>query len=151
SGKDWEKKSEEMLMCIRLTLVTNQYSHIQECTDGPSAWKAFANIYEKDSHAICISLKWQFYGFHHDTSQLITEYISGITDLAACLKAIKIGLLDVDITDILIFNLDDSWGNIAALLMAAIGELKLSDVTGILLDEEGRQSHSIPEDTTLAA
>jgi hypothetical protein len=111
--------------------------HIWECTDGPSAWKALANIYEKDSRATRISLKQQFYRFHYNTSRPITEYILGITDLAAHLKAIKITLSDVDITDILIFNLNDSWGNIAVLLTAAIGELKLSDVTGILLDEEG--------------
>jgi len=150
SGEDWDKKSEEMLTCIGLTLVA-QYGHIRECTDGPSAWKALANIYEKDSRATRISLKRQFYGFHHNTNRPITGYISGITDLAARLKAIKIALSDVDITDVLIFNLDDSWGNIAASLTAAIGELKLSDVTGILLDEEGRRSHSIPEDTALAA
>ncbi|KAF8234325.1 hypothetical protein L208DRAFT_1262058 [Tricholoma matsutake] len=112
---------------------------------------ALANMYKKDSHAMCISLKWQFYGFHHDTSRLITEYILAITDLVTCLKAIKIALLDINITNILIYNLDDSWGNIAPSLTAAIGELKLSDVTGILLDEEGRQSHSIPKDTAPAA
>lgn len=152
SGEDWDKKSEEMLTCIGLTLLPNQYGHIRECTDGPSAWKALANVYEKDSRATRISLKRQFYGFHHDTSRPITEYISGITDLGARLKAIKIVLSDVDITDVLIFNLDDSWGNIAASLTAAIGELKLSDVTGILLDEEGRRGHpKLEEDTALVA
>jgi len=142
SGDDWEKKSDELLTCIGLSIAPSQYGYIRECTDGPSAWKGLADVYEKDSRAMRISLKRQFYGFHHDTSRPIVEYISGITDLAARLKAIKITLTDTDITDVLIFNLDDSWGNIAASLTAATGELKIGDVTGALLDEEGRRGRS---------
>jgi hypothetical protein len=62
--------------------------------------------------------------------QLITNYITGITDLAAQLKSIKVALTDEDIIDVLIFNLHESWGSIAASLTAATEELRLSDVQG---------------------
>ena len=135
---DWEKKSQDLLTCIGLSVAPNQYSYIRECTNGPSAWKALANVYEKDSCGTRISLKWKFYGFQHDITHLIMEYILGITDLAACLKAIKVNLIDTDITDVLIFNLNESWENIATSLAAATGELKVADVTSALMDEEGR-------------
>ena len=85
-----------------------------------------------------ISLKRQFYGYQHDKAQPIMEYIPDITNLAAWLKAIKVTLTDEDIIDVLIFNLNESWGNIAGSLTATIGEMKLSDVKGALVDEEGR-------------
>jgi hypothetical protein len=47
--------------------------------------------------------------------------------------------MDDDIIDILIFNLHESWGNLAATLTAITGELKLADVKGALMDEEGRR------------
>ena len=66
------------------------------------------------------------------------EYILDITNLAAWLKVIKVTLADEDIIDVLIFNLNKSWGNIAASLTATTGELKLSDVKEALVDEEER-------------
>ena len=68
-----------------------------------------------------------------------SEYISDITNLAAQLKSLKVTLTDTDIVDVLIFNLHESWGSIASSLTVATGELKISDVTGALMDEEGRR------------
>jgi gag-polypeptide of LTR copia-type/Zinc knuckle len=148
SGDDWEKKSEEALTYIGLTISQDQYSYIRDSSDGPSAWKALAEIYEKNSRATRISLKRQFYGYQHDDTRPIAEYITGITDLAARLKSIKVKLLDEDIIDVLIFNLHESWGNIAASLTASMGELGLTNVTGALLDEEGRRGRPEVRDTT---
>ena len=97
------------------------------------------DIYEKDSPATRITLKQQFYGYQHDETHPIVEYISDITNLVAQLKSLKVTLTDTDIVNVLIFNLHDSWGSIASSLTAATGELKISDVTGALMDEEGRR------------
>jgi len=42
----------------------------------------------------------------------IAHYINGITDLAAKLKGIGIALTDEEITDVLIFNLDNDYSKI---------------------------------------
>jgi hypothetical protein len=136
----WEAAAEEGLTFIGLTIAPSQYGHIRDAADGPTAWKALADIYEKNSRATRISLKRQFYGFQHDISKPIQDYISGISTLAARLKGIGIKLDDADITDVLIFNLHDSYSNIAASLTASKDEFKLADVTGALIDEEGRRS-----------
>jgi Zinc knuckle len=81
---------------------------------------------------------------------LIADYITGITDLTAWLKSIKVMLTDEDIIDVLIFNLHESWGSIAASLTAATEALRLSDVTGALLDEEGRKGGRDPDSGTTA-
>lgn len=138
--EEWERAADEGLTFIGLTIDPSQYGHIRDTTDGAEAWKALADIYEKDSRATRISLKRQIYGYKHDASQPIQEYISGITNLAARLKAIKIDLTQMDITDILIFNLDDSYSSIAASLAATKGDLAVADVTGALIDEEGRRN-----------
>jgi hypothetical protein len=144
SKKDeaWTKAAEEALSYIGLTVMPNQYSHIRTATNGAEAWKALADVYEKNSRATRISLKRQFYGFRHDTSASIQEYISGITTLAARIEAIGITLTPNDITDVLIFNLDESYSSIAASLTAAKGELTVADVTSAIIDEEGRRSGS---------
>jgi gag-polypeptide of LTR copia-type len=134
----WDKKTEEALILIGLTVDHSQYGYICDATDGPAAWKALAEIYEKNSRVTCISLKRQFYGYTHDNSLLIAVYISGIMDLAAQLKAINIMLTDDDIIDVLIFNLHESWGNLTVTLTAITGKLKIADVKGALMDEEGR-------------
>jgi hypothetical protein len=150
SGEDWDKKAEESLTYIGLTISQNQYGYIRDSTDGPSAWKALADIYEKNSRATRISLKRQFYGYQHDETRPIADYIAGITDLAARLKSIKVTLSDEDIIDVLIFNLHESWGSIAASLTAATEALRLNDVTGALLDEEGRKGGRDPDSGTTA-
>ncbi|PBK60562.1 hypothetical protein ARMSODRAFT_868045, partial [Armillaria solidipes] len=63
-----------------------------------------------------IALKRQFYGFNHDAEAPIHTYVSGIMSLAGRLKAIGVKLEDIDIVDVLIFNLDESWSSIAASL-----------------------------------
>ena len=47
----WEAAAEEGLTFIGLTIAPSQYGHIHDATDGPTAWKALADIYEKNSHA----------------------------------------------------------------------------------------------------
>lgn len=138
-GEDWEKKAEEALTYIGLTVETSQYSYIRDAKNGIEAWSALKEIYEKNSRAARITLKRQFYGYEHDENRSIAEYISDITNLAGQLKSLGITLTDTDIIDVLIFNLHESWGNLAASLTAASGELKINDVTGTLLDEEGRR------------
>lgn len=141
SKKDeaWMKVAEEALLYIGLTVIPSQYSHIWTATNGAKAWKALANVYEKNSHATQISLKRQFYSFHHDTSAPIQEYISGITPLATCIKTIRITLTPNDITDVLIFDLNESYSSIAISLTAAKGELTVANMTSAIINEEGRR------------
>ena len=63
-------------------------------------------------------------------------YVSSITDLATKLKAIGVNLTDKDITDVLIFNLNNEYSSITASLMASMADLKISAVTSALLEEE---------------
>ncbi len=69
---------------------------------------------------------------------------SGITDLAGKLKAIGVALTDEDITDVLIFNLDNEYSSIASTLMASKSEFKVADVTSALLEEEQRKGGAPP-------
>jgi hypothetical protein len=139
---DWKKAVDEALTYIGLTVSPGQYGHIRTAKDGAEAWKALTDIYEKNSRATRISLKRQFYGYQHDTNDSIQSYISGISSLAARIEALGITLSPTDITDVLIFNLDESYSNIAATLTATKDELSVADVTGALIDEEGRRSGS---------
>ena len=43
--------------------------------------------------------------------------------------------MKIHIMDVLIFNLDNEYSNIAALLMATKGDLKVSDITSTLIEE----------------
>jgi hypothetical protein len=89
-------------------------------------------------------LKRQFYGYQHDPNAPIQEYISGILGLATRLKAIGVKLEDTDIMDVLLFNLHAEWSNIAGTLCATTDDLDtVSDITGALLDEEGRRGGPI--------
>ena len=63
----------------------------------------------------------------------MSAYVNRITDLAGKLKGIGIELTDQEITDVLIFNLDNEYSIIAASLMAAKEELKVTEVTSTLL------------------
>ena len=49
TGEDsWSKKSEEGLTTIGLTIEPTQFVYIRDITEGPAAWKALADIYEKN-------------------------------------------------------------------------------------------------------
>ena len=137
----WEALNQEALTIIGLSVEPSQYGYIRDSADGIAAWKALAAVHEKVSRANRIALKRRFYNFKHDTDQSIHTYINGIQDLASRLKGIKVTLQDDDIVDVLIFNLDESWSNIAGVLCSSKDELKLSDVTSALIDEEGRRGY----------
>jgi hypothetical protein len=151
STRDAQSKAEEGLTSIGLTIEPSQYQYIRDCSDGIDAWKALKKVYEKNSRANRIALKRQFYGYIHDIEQSIQVYITGVTGLATRLKAIGVKLEDADIMDVLLFNLDQSWSNIAATLCATTDELNvIADVTGPLLDEEGRRGGPPNGDTEAA-
>jgi hypothetical protein len=139
----WETKAEEGLTIIALTVEPNQYTYIRNSTNGVEAWTALKEIYEKNSRSTRISLKRQFYGFEHDTNAPMSTYVNGITDLAGKLKAIGIDLTNEDITDVLIFNLDNKYSSIAASLTTTKDELKVADVRSALLEEERRNGDFI--------
>jgi hypothetical protein len=117
----WKKAAEEALTSIGLTIQPSQYGHIWAAKDGTEAGKALADVYKKNSHTTHIALKQQFYGYHHDTNNTIQSYISRITSLAAHIKSIGMTLPTTDITDVLIFNLDESYSNIASTLTVVMG------------------------------
>ena len=137
-NNDWKKSVDQTLTYIGLTILPGQYGHIWTAKDGAEAWKALADIYEKNSCATQISLKWQFYSYQHDTNNSIQSYISSISSLTACIEALSITLSPTDITNILIFNLNESYLNIATTLTATKDELSIANVTGALIDKEGR-------------
>lgn len=137
--KSWETKAEEGLTIIALTVDPSQYTYIRNSKNGVEAWTALKEIYEKNSRSTRISLKRQFYGFEHNTNAPMSAYVNGITDLAGKLKAIGIALTDEEITDVLIFNLDNEYSSIAASLTATKEELKVTEVTSALIEEEQRR------------
>ena len=91
-NNDWKKAVDEALMYIGLTILPGQYGHIWTAKDGAEAWKALADIYEKNSCTIWISLIWQFYGCQYNTNNSIQSYISGISSLTAQVEALGITL-----------------------------------------------------------
>ena len=83
-AEEWVKlKADEGLSFIGLMINATQYSYIHDTSNRVEAWQALKDIYEKNSHATCIMLKWQFYGYQHDKSRPIADYISGVSNLAA--------------------------------------------------------------------
>ena len=78
----------------------------------------------------------------------ITHYINGIMDLATKLKGIGIMLTDEEIIEVLIFNLDNDYSNIAASLMATKGDLKVPDVTSTLIEESRHKGEPSAESGT---
>lgn len=137
--KEWRKFANDGLTVIGLTVDPSQYTYIRDAEDGVTAWDILKDLYEKNTRSQRINLKRQFYNFEHDTSATIQAYISGITDLAAKLKAIGVTLTDEDITDVLIFNLDNDYANVAASLTTFKGNLTITDVTSVLKEEEQRR------------
>ncbi|RDB30589.1 hypothetical protein Hypma_005709 [Hypsizygus marmoreus] len=124
-ARDWEKKAQEELTIIGLTIALNQYGHIRNVKNGVEAWKALKNVYEKNFYV-------------HDKNGSIQKYISGITALTSRLITIRVKLDNEDITNVLIFNLHESYSSIAASLTAAKGKITIADVTGTLLEEEAQ-------------
>lgn len=138
--KEWDRKLEDVLTAIGLTVDPSQYQYISDAVDGADAWKKLKKVYEKNSRANRIALMRQFYNAPHDPDQPITEYINSIIKVASRLKAIGLKIEDSTIIDVLIMNLHESWSNIATALSAATDELNVvTDVTGTLIDEEGRR------------
>jgi len=136
----WTSAAEEGFALIGLAVHQSQYIHIRASTNGPEAWQALAKVYEKNSRATRIMLKRQLFGYRHNPAAPMQDYITDITTLAARLTALgtQTALSDIDITDVLIFNLHDSYSGIGSTLTASTSALTVTDVTSALLDEEAR-------------
>ncbi|KAH8914713.1 hypothetical protein BT69DRAFT_1342390 [Atractiella rhizophila] len=87
-------------------------------------------------------LKRGFYNTKHDPSKPIESYVQEVSASASNLKSIGLQISDTDITDVLIFNLVEDWGNLAGTLMVTKEELSIQDVIGAPRDEEGRRGGS---------
>ncbi|KZV95090.1 hypothetical protein EXIGLDRAFT_611044 [Exidia glandulosa HHB12029] len=139
-AKAWDDFAADALVTIGLCVEPSQYQYIQDAADGTAAWDSLKKKYEKNSRANRIALKRQFYGFKHDPDQPIHVYIAGITGTARKLKAIGVKIKDTDVMDVLILNLAPSWSSIAGTLSTTLDDLaSIDDVTGALIDEEGRR------------
>ncbi|KAF5309951.1 hypothetical protein D9619_010449 [Psilocybe cf. subviscida] len=149
--KEWKKLADDGLTIIGLTVDPSQYTYIRDAEDGVEAWSILKGLYEKNTRSTRINLKRQFYNFEHDVNAPMQAYVSGITDLAAKLKAIGMSLTDEDITDVLIFNLNNDFSSIAASLTASKADLKIADVTGALLEEEQRRGGAPKLETAMTA
>ncbi len=135
---EWDAASEQALTIIGLTITPDQYQYIRTAMTGPEAWTALKNVYEKPSRANRIALKHEFYTTVHDPTAPIRDYTNRITELGNRLSAIGVTLQDTNIVDVL-------RSSIATTLPAAQGELKVSDVIGALVDEEGCRSVPNPD------
>lgn len=142
----WAQKADEALTAIGLTVDPSQYQYISDATNGVDAWKTLSKLYEKNSRANRIALMRQFYGAKHDPAKPIRDYISTITSTASKLKAIGMKLEDETINDALIMNLHESWSSTAASLSMKDTLTAVADVTGALIDEEGRRAINSPAD-----
>ena len=137
---EWKKTAVEELTDIGLTISPAQYVHIPgSCADGAEAWTALFTLYEKVSRANQILIKHQLYRYVHDVGKPIQTYITDITNLAAHLEAIRVTLTAVDITDVLIFNLNALYSIIAGTLATSKDEMSVAAVSGMLIDEERRK------------
>jgi len=140
----WEAAAEDGLSAIGLTVDPNQKPYIRSAKDGVEAYAALREIYEKNTTSKRISLKRQFYSYHHNTSLPITDYINDITSFAAQLRDIEIDVKDTEIVDVLIYSLHHEWGNIATSLMTRsdADKLTVSMVSSTLIEAEARKADS---------
>jgi len=141
AAKGWEAKASKALTIIGLAVDTTQYQYISDAKDGVEAWEKLRKVYEKNSRENRIALMRKFYNAEHNASLPIQDYINPIIKVATRLRAIGVKVEDSTIIDVLIMNLDEKWSNIAASLCATMDDSKeVADVTGALIDEEGRRN-----------
>jgi len=62
TGDDWDKRSEEGLTAIGLTIQPNQYRFIKEKIDSAAAWKSLPDIYERIHVQLTFLLNSNFTG-----------------------------------------------------------------------------------------
>lgn len=139
---EWTKKSTDALTMIGLTVAKSELVHIRGCTDAHAMWKALASVYAKSSRANRIALRQQLNSTVLGSDDTVREYVSRVSDIASQLRAVGVTLSDEDEVDVLIMNLPESWGHVASSLMIRPGELKVSEVVGVLLEEEMRRRHT---------
>ncbi|PCH39064.1 hypothetical protein WOLCODRAFT_158591 [Wolfiporia cocos MD-104 SS10] len=77
----------------------------------------------------------KFYNYQHDKSLPIQSYINSVILLASTLTTIGVALDDDDITNVLIFQLDEIRGSVADVLQAH-ETLTIAEVKAMLLGAE---------------
>jgi hypothetical protein len=139
--EEWEDQSENVLSAIGLTIEQSQKQYIRDCTDGPSAWKALKDIYEKNTASQRINLKRRFFSYQNPAGSM-ADFIGDITNLASKLRAIGVDLEDQDVTDVMIYSLPPAYGSVATALMnrSDAASLRITDVSAALMEEEARQN-----------
>jgi hypothetical protein len=145
-----DRQSMDALTIISLTINPTQYIYIRDAENGWNAWHALATLYEKPSRANHIHLKRAFYGYIQSPNTAIQDYLDGITSLATRLRAIGVTLSDDDIIDVILFNLDDSWSNLAGSLITK-DSIHLAEVISTLQDEGQRRSKAHPSEVANVA
>lgn len=109
---------------------------------GKAAWDLLCGIHEKGSRANRIEFKRAFYSLKHNPQESISTYTKEAASLFARLKSIKVTVADQDLADLLIGNLDQSYGSVATALALRSEEVKSTEVISALKEEEQRRVSS---------
>jgi len=91
-NKSQQTKLQEAFTVIGLTVNTSQYNYLQGAADEREAWEALGKVYMKSSRSNHINLKRKFYGYRHEITEPIQNYINGILDVVSKLWSIELCL-----------------------------------------------------------
>lgn len=100
---------------------------------GLEAWKAVLEHFQKSGLGRRLTARQDLYSVVHDPSKPISAYIHSVEKASQVLKDLSAPVDDVQLGDILLMNLHESYSTIRTSLLTAKDEPKLAEIKNILL------------------
>ena len=100
---------------------------------GLEAWKAVLQHFQKSNLGCRLTARQDLYRVVHDPSKPISAYIHSVEKAAQVLKDLSAPVDEVQLGDILLMNLHESYSTVCTSLLTSKDEPKLEEIKNILL------------------
>ena len=152
SEEDWSLVNRQACGTIRLCLAKEQKYFVMKETSAAQLWKKLEDKYMTKSIENRLYLKKKLFRFQYKKGTPMIEHLDNFNKILADLQNLDVEISDEDMALLLLNSLPESYDHLTTTLLYGKNEVKFSDVSNALVNNEYRrkdlQDHN---DTTLEA
>lgn len=108
------------------------------------AWKAILNQFQKSNIGHRLQARQALYTISHDPSKPISHYINSVEKAVSVLRDLSVKIEDLELGDILLMNLHESYSTVRTTILTAKEEPDLATIKSILLSSSVSALTSAP-------
>lgn len=143
--KEFNRKEENALATIALSIEVDQQTHILDCTTAKETWDTLEKVFEPKSRSRILQLKTQMISVKFESNETMTSYLNRLKTCSDRLKETECEVKDEELAYAMLSELPNSYESLTMSLANLEDErFTSSEIRNTLLNEyERRQTKEV--------